>query len=117
MTFVNAPQLAEELGVQVEIKTTSESPNHRSVVSLRAHMADGTTAVASGALSGPNQVEKLIEVNGRHFDLRAQGNVLLRVDRPVEQGVLEPIGAAVGVHRQPPLTRWRDFATNIHYVT
>ncbi|SFS37246.1 phosphoglycerate dehydrogenase [Saccharopolyspora flava] len=138
VTFVNAPQLAEELGVQVEVKTTSESPNHRSVVSLRAHMADGTTSVVSGALSGPNQVEKLVEVNGRHFDLRAEGNVLLleypdrpgvmgkvgtllgevgvnieaatvsqttersdaimllRVDRPVEQGVLEPIGAAVG---------------------
>ncbi|MFC7340884.1 phosphoglycerate dehydrogenase [Saccharopolyspora griseoalba] len=138
VTFVNAPQLAEELGVQVEVKTASESPNHRSVVSLKAHMADGSTAVVSGALSGPNQVEKLVEVNGRHFDLRAEGNVLLleypdrpgvmgkvgtllgevgvnidaatvsqttersnaimllRVDRPVDQGVLEPIGAAVG---------------------
>ncbi|QIZ34339.1 phosphoglycerate dehydrogenase [Saccharopolyspora sp. ASAGF58] len=138
VTFVNAPQLAEDLGVQVEVKTSSESPNHRSVVSVRAGLPDGRTAVVSGALSGPNQVEKLVEVNGRHFDLRAEGNVLLleypdrpgvmgkvgtllgevgvnieaamvsqtterseaimllRVDRPVEPGVLEPIGAAVG---------------------
>ncbi|MBE9376216.1 phosphoglycerate dehydrogenase [Saccharopolyspora sp. HNM0983] len=140
VTFVNAPQLAEELGVQVDVRTTSESPNHRSVVSIRAALADGRSAVVSGALSGPNQVEKLIEVNGRHFDLRAEGNVLLleypdrpgvmgkvgtllgevgvnieaatvsqtteradaimllRVDRPVEAGVLEPIGAAVGAN-------------------
>ncbi|GGI73232.1 D-3-phosphoglycerate dehydrogenase [Saccharopolyspora subtropica] len=138
VTFVNAPQLAEDLGVRVEVKTSSESPNHRSVVSVRAGLPDGRTAVVSGALSGPNQVEKLVEVNGRHFDLRAEGNVLLleypdrpgvmgkvgtllgevgvnieaamvsqtterseaimllRVDRPVEPGVLEPIGAAVG---------------------
>lgn len=138
VTFVNAPQLAEDLGVQVEVKTTSESPNHRSVVSVRATLADGRSAVVSGALSGTDLVEKLIEVNGRHFDLRAEGSVLLleypdrpgvmgkvgtllgevgvnieaatvsqtaegsdaimllRVDRPVEAGVLEPIGAAVG---------------------
>ena len=138
VTFVNAPQLAEELGVQVEIKSTAESPNHRSVLSLQASTADGKRAVVSGTLSGPNEVEKLVEVNGRHFDLRAEGNVLLleypdrpgvmgkvgtllgevgvnieaatvsqttersdavmllRVDRPVDTGVLEPIGAAVG---------------------
>ena len=138
VTFVNAPQLAEELGVQVEVKTTAESPTHRSVLSLRAGTADGRRAVVSGTLDGPNQVEKLVEVNGRHFDLRAEGNVLLleypdrpgvmgkvgtllgevgvnieaatvsqttersnavmllRVDRPVDAGVLEPIGAAVG---------------------
>ncbi|GAA4886814.1 phosphoglycerate dehydrogenase [Saccharopolyspora cebuensis] len=138
VTFVNAPQLAEDLGVDVEVKKTSESKNHRSVVSLRATLPDGRTGVVSGALSGPNEVQKLVEVNGRHFDLRAEGHVLLleypdrpgvmgtvgtllgevganieaatvsqtkdgsdaimllRVDRPVEQGVLEPIGAAVG---------------------
>ncbi|MDR7300777.1 phosphoglycerate dehydrogenase [Haloactinomyces albus] len=142
VTFVNAPQLAEELGVDVdvEVKTAPESPSHRSVVSVRAVLADGTAGVVSGALDGPNQVEKLVEVNGRHFDLRAQGSVLLleypdrpgvmgkvgtllgevgvnieaaqisqttdgsdaimllRVDRPVESGVLEPIGAAVGAN-------------------
>ncbi|RCW39142.1 D-3-phosphoglycerate dehydrogenase [Halopolyspora algeriensis] len=138
VTFVNAPQLAEDLGVDVDVKKAPESPSHRSVVTVRAVLADGTTGVVSGALDGPNQVEKLVEVNGRHFDLRAQGSVLLleypdrpgvmgkvgtllgevgvnieaaqisqttdgsdaimllRVDRPVETGVLEPIGAAVG---------------------
>jgi D-3-phosphoglycerate dehydrogenase len=138
VTFVNAPQLAEELGVSVEVKTAPESPNHRSVVSVRAGLPDGRSGVVSGTVSGPNLVEKLVEVNGRHFDLRAEGSVLLleypdrpgvmgtvgtllgevgvnieaaqisqttdgseaimllRVDRPVDTGVLEPIGAAVG---------------------
>ena len=31
----------------------------------------------SGTLTGRTQVHKLVEVNGRHFDLRAEGDVLL----------------------------------------
>jgi D-3-phosphoglycerate dehydrogenase len=101
-------------------------------------MPDGESITVSGTLTGRAQVEKLVEVNGRHFDLRAEGEVLLleyadrpgvmgrvgsllgeaavnieaaqisqttdgsdaimllRVDRPVDPGVLEPIGASVG---------------------
>ena len=105
---------------------------------LRAAMPDGEAITVSGALTGRGQVEKLVEVNGRHFDLRAEGEVvvleyadrpgvmgrvgsllgeaavnieaaqisqttdgtdaimLLRVDRVVDPGVLEPIGASIG---------------------
>ena len=138
VTFVNAPAMAEERGVGVELTKASESPNHRSVVTLRAALADGSAATVAGTLSGPQQVQKVVEINGRHFDLRAQGTtlllsymdrpgvmgrvgtmlgesevnieaaqisqaadgkgamMLLRVDRPVAENVLEPIGAAVG---------------------
>lgn len=138
VTFVNAPALADERGVEVELTTAPESENHRSVVQLRAAMPDGEAITVSGTLTGRAQVEKLVEVNGRHFDLRAEGDVLLleyadrpgvmgrvgsllgeaavnieaaqisqttdgadsimllRVDRPVEPGVLEPIGASIG---------------------
>ena len=107
-------------------------------MSVRAGLPDGRSGVVSGTVSGPNLVEKLVEVNGRHFDLRAEGEVLLleyadrpgvmgrvgsllgeaavnieaaqisqttdgtdaimllRVDRPVDPAVLEPIGASVG---------------------
>jgi D-3-phosphoglycerate dehydrogenase len=138
VTFVNAPRLAAERGVTVELTTAPESENFRSVVQLRAAMPDGAAVTVSGTLTGRSQVEKLVEVNGRHFDLRAEGDVLLleyadrpgvmgrvgsllgeaavnieaaqisqttdgtdaimllRVDRPVDPGVLEPIGASVG---------------------
>ena len=36
VTFVNAPALAAERGVQADISTATESPNHRSVVDVRA---------------------------------------------------------------------------------
>src|ERR1700739_1313781 len=41
VTFVNAPALAAERGVSAEITTASESPNHRSVVDVRALARDG----------------------------------------------------------------------------
>jgi D-3-phosphoglycerate dehydrogenase len=138
VTFVNAPSLAEEFGVSVELTKKTESANHRSLVQLRAVQADGSTATVSGTLTGLDQVEKLVEINGRHFDLRAEGYVLLleysdrpgvmgtvgtllgnagvnieaaqlsqttsrtdqtmllRIDKPVDDAVLEPIGSAVG---------------------
>ncbi|GEL19095.1 phosphoglycerate dehydrogenase [Pseudonocardia asaccharolytica] len=137
VTFVNVPNLAAERGVGVELTTTPESETHRSVVQLRGAMPDGESITVSGTLTGRAQVEKLVEVNGRHFDLRAEGEVilleyadrpgvmgrvgsllgeaavnieaaqisqttdgrdaimLLRVDRPVNPVVLEPIGASV----------------------
>lgn len=138
VTFVNAPSLAAERGVSVELTTAPESENFRSVVQLRGAMSDGAVVTVSGTLTGRSQTEKLVEVNGRHFDLRAEGDVvlleyadrpgvmgrvgsllgeaavnieaaqisqttdgsdaimLLRVDRAVDPGVLEPIGASVG---------------------
>jgi D-3-phosphoglycerate dehydrogenase len=95
VTFVNAPKLAEERDVEVSVATATESPDHRSVVSVRAVLADGSTTVVSGALSGPSQVEKLVEVNGRHFDLRAEGDLLL-LEYPDRPGVMGSVGTLLG---------------------
>jgi D-3-phosphoglycerate dehydrogenase len=95
VTFVNAARLAVERGVDVAVTAASESPNHRSLVVLRAAMPDGTAITVSGTLSGRDQVEKLVEINGRHFDLRAEGHVLLLEyeDRP---GVMGRVGTLLG---------------------
>lgn len=95
VTFVNAPALAAERGVDAEIGTASESPNHRSVVELKAVTADGATVTVAGTLSGTQQVEKIVEINGRHFDLRAQG-VNLIVNYADQPGALGKIGTLLG---------------------
>ena len=74
VTFVNAPALAAERGVTAEISKASESPNHRSVVDVRAVAHDGSTVNVAGTLSGPQLVEKIVQINGRNFDLRARGH-------------------------------------------
>lgn len=58
VTFVNAPSIAEERGVSAEITTATESPNHRSVVDVRAVYADGSVINVAGTLSGPQLVQK-----------------------------------------------------------
>jgi D-3-phosphoglycerate dehydrogenase len=95
VTFVNVPSLAEERGVRVEVATVPESDNYRSVVRLRAAMADGEQVTVAGTLTGRAGVQKLVEVNGRGFDLRAEGDVVLLeyTDRP---GVMGRVGTLLG---------------------
>ena len=95
VTFVNAPALAAERGVAVDISTASESPNHRSVVDVRAVASDGSVVNVAGALSGPQQVEKIVAINGRNFDLRAEG-VNLVINYADKPGALGKIGTLLG---------------------
>jgi D-3-phosphoglycerate dehydrogenase len=95
VTFVNAPTLAAEHGLTLSGTSTEETGDYRSSVKRRAAMADGESRTVSGTLSGSNQVAKLIEINNRHFDLRAEGNLLVvaYADRP---GVMGTVGALLG---------------------
>jgi D-3-phosphoglycerate dehydrogenase len=95
VTFVNAPALAAERGVQSELSTATESPNHRSLVDVRAVAADGSVTNVAGTLSGPQQVQKVVQINGRNFDLRAEG-VNLIVNYADQPGALGKIGTLLG---------------------
>jgi D-3-phosphoglycerate dehydrogenase len=95
VTFVNAQRLADDLGVQVNVVTEPESRIYRSEVTVRAVHADGTTLSVSGAITGLDAVEKLVEVNGRHFDIRAEGNMLL-LEYPDRPGVMGKVGTLLG---------------------
>src|SRR5699024_10894386 len=79
----------------VSVDTHTESSTHRSVVEVRAVTADGATVSVAGALTGLQQVEKLVQINGRSFDIRAEGNNVLisYADAP---GVLGKIGTVLG---------------------
>ncbi|MEJ7647817.1 MAG: phosphoglycerate dehydrogenase [Nakamurella sp.] len=95
VSFVNAPTLAAEHGVELDSVTTEEIGDYRSIVTVRGAMADGALRTVSGTLSGENQVAKLVEINGRHFDLRASGDLILLAysDRP---GVMGSVGTILG---------------------
>ena len=95
VTFVNAPTLAAENGLQLSSSKTEEIGDYRSTVTLRAAMSDGESRTVSGTLSGAQQIEKLVEINGRHFDLRAAGNLLV-VAYPDRPGVMGSVGVLLG---------------------
>jgi len=98
VTFVNAPALAAERGCEVSLHTESESPDHRSEITVRGVLPSGDTVSVSGTLSGPRQVEKLTEVDGFDVDLVPVDHlVFLRYgDRP---GVVGTVGVALGEAR------------------
>ncbi|MFF3225409.1 phosphoglycerate dehydrogenase [Nocardia suismassiliense] len=96
VTFVNAPTLAKERGITAQVNTVSESPSHRSVVDLRAVFGDGRTLNVAGTLTEPQQVQKIVNINGRNYDMRAEGlnvAVLNYADKP---GALGKIGTKLG---------------------
>ena len=54
------------------------------MVDVRAVYSDGSVTNVAGTLSGPQLVEKIVQINGRNFDLRAEGvNLIINyIDQP-----------------------------------
>src|SRR3954453_11868660 len=95
VTYVNAPLLAEQRGLEVSLGSDVESPDYRNLITVRGAMADGAQVTVSGTLFGKNQLPKLTEVDGFDIDLDLSGYLLFFVytDRP---GVVGTVGAAPG---------------------
>ena len=96
VTFVNAPALAQARGITAEVTTVTESPSHRSLVDLRAVFGDGRTINVAGALTEPQQVEKIVNINGRNYDMRAEGINLAVLNYEDKPGALGKVGTALG---------------------
>lgn len=95
VTFVNTPQIAEERGVELTVTAADESVTHRSVLEVRAVSGDGAAVSVVGALTGLEHVEKIVRINDRGLDLRAEGlNLFLTyTDQP---GALGTVGTFLG---------------------
>lgn len=61
---------------------------------------DGSAVSVSGTLTGPQQVQKIVSINGRSFDLRAEGvNLILHYgDKPGALGKIGTLLGAAGVN-------------------
>jgi D-3-phosphoglycerate dehydrogenase len=95
VSYVNAPLLAQERGLEVRLTTTSESPDYRNVVTVRGTLATGEVVSVSGTLSGPKFTEKIVDINGFTVDLALSEHSAFfqYVDRP---GVVGLIGGLLG---------------------
>lgn len=95
VTFVNAPQIAEQRGLEYSVNTETESQTHRSVLEVRVSAGDGTSVAVVGALTGLERVEKIVRINGRGLDLRAHGQNLFLQYNDVP-GALGTAGSKIG---------------------
>lgn len=95
VTYVNAPLLAKDRGVTVELVTSDESPDWRNVVTVRGVLADGRTVSVSGTLSGPRQITKIVEVNGFQMEIEPTDHLAFfdYTDRP---GIVGIVGRILG---------------------
>jgi D-3-phosphoglycerate dehydrogenase / 2-oxoglutarate reductase len=95
VTYVNAPLLAADRGVQVSLVTDKESADWRNVVTLRGALPDGQVVSVGGTLTGERQVEKLVDVNGYDMEIAPAEHMVFFTysDRP---GVVGIVGKILG---------------------
>jgi D-3-phosphoglycerate dehydrogenase len=95
VSYVNAPLFAEERGVQVRLLTDEDGGDYRNVISLRGATTGGSTHSVSGTLTGPKQIEKLVEIEGYDVEVPIATHhvVFTYTDRP---GIVAQYGAAFG---------------------
>ena len=96
VTYVNAPLLAEQRGLEVVADQRRREPRlPQPDHACAARWPTAPQVTVSGTLFGKNQVPKLTEVDGFDIDLDLSGYLLFFVytDRP---GVVGTVGAALG---------------------
>ena len=95
VTYVNAPLLAADRSVQVSLATDKESPDWRNVVTLRGTLPDGQVVSVGGTLTGPRQIEKIIEINGFGMEIAPAEHMVFFTysDRP---GIVGLVGQILG---------------------
>ena len=100
VSYVNAPLLAAERGVEVRLITDGESPDHRNLITLRGTLSDGSQVSVSGTLIGIGQRERLVEVNGYEVDLEPTEHLAFfrYEDRPGMVGIVGRILGDAGVN-------------------
>jgi D-3-phosphoglycerate dehydrogenase len=101
VTYVNAPLLAADRGVEVALATFSEPAEHTNLVTVRGALPVGRVVSVSGTcVYGPREQLKLTELDGFDLELAAEGILLFfrYVDRPGVVGTIGSILGAAGVN-------------------
>jgi D-3-phosphoglycerate dehydrogenase / 2-oxoglutarate reductase len=94
VSFVNAPQLAEERGVVVREIKTSSSLDYVNLISLRGRLGDRTVHVA-GTLAGKSELPRIVGIDDHIVDVPPSRYMLVvrNDDRP---GMIGAVGTTLG---------------------
>ena len=90
VTYVNAPQLAKEKGIELREAKTASSPDFVNLVTLRS----GGHSI-SGTLVGRRSEQRIVMIDEHHFDVPPAEHMLVvkNDDRP---GVIGTVGTLLG---------------------
>jgi D-3-phosphoglycerate dehydrogenase len=93
VSYVNAPLMAEQRGVDVRLVQDTVSDEYRNVTTLKAVLSDGSVVSAGGTVIGPKHHQKIVSINGYDVELAMAENLVVMVyqDRP---GIVAVYGKA-----------------------
>jgi len=93
VSYVNAPLMAEQRGVDVRLVQDTASDEYRNVTTLKAVLSDGSVVSAGGTVIGPKHHQKIVSINGYDVELAMAEHmvVMLYQDRP---GIVAVYGKA-----------------------
>ncbi|MBJ7278994.1 MAG: phosphoglycerate dehydrogenase [Candidatus Nanopelagicales bacterium] len=95
VSYVNAPLLAKDRGIETSLHTTLESPNFKVVAKVELTTNTGEVASASGTITGPNSTIKLVGIDKYELDVAISDQMafIQYEDRP---GMIGIIGGILG---------------------
>ena len=95
VSYVNAPVLAEQRGVESRLTTTPVAESYRNAITVSGVTSTGEKTSVTGTLTGPKQVQKLVGVDGHEIEVPLAEHLLVfgYADRP---GVVGILGQALG---------------------
>lgn len=97
VTFVNAPNLAMERGLEVLLTATPDSPDYRNLITLKGSLANGDMVSVSGTLLTPRMIPHIVELDGFDVDVTPDRPMTFvrYKDRP---GIVGSVGGILGDH-------------------
>ena len=95
VSYVNAPVLAEQRGVEVVLSTDAHSPDHRTLIRVRLTQTNGDKVCVAGTVTGARHVAKIVEVDEFDVDVPISDHMAFfrYHDRP---GVVGVVGQMLG---------------------
>jgi D-3-phosphoglycerate dehydrogenase len=94
VSFVNAPQLAEDRGLEVRETSSSSARDYVNLLELRGHSATGSTHVA-GTLYGKQDAPRIVAIDDSIVDLPPSSHMLV-VRNQDTPGMIGRVGVTLG---------------------
>jgi D-3-phosphoglycerate dehydrogenase / 2-oxoglutarate reductase len=98
VTYVNAPLVAKERGVQVSLSTDEVSQDWRNLLTIRGTAPDGQLVSVAGTLSGLRQNERLVQFNGLDGEI-APGDHMIFLGYADRPGIVGTVGQILGSYQ------------------
>ncbi|HBE81024.1 MAG TPA: phosphoglycerate dehydrogenase, partial [Firmicutes bacterium] len=93
VNLVNAMFLAKERGLKIHESKIQDVTGYASLIKITATTAHGNHTL-SGTLVENNEA-RIVEIDGYHFDIEAQGNMIV-INHSDEPGVIGEVGTILG---------------------